>query len=134
MEGLQQLTNPEHVFKDWKAAVDAVFNAAPVDKGDLQRLFDEVSRELFEARHLSTVRSAFAKACKASFFKTFGAKGEKLLTMNMASFQKVGEGWGGGWGEDVETGRPFHLKSCEHFAGAQHNLGALQGQRRLAQA
>ncbi|XP_041924731.1 DNA-dependent protein kinase catalytic subunit isoform X1 [Alosa sapidissima] len=105
VDALQQLTNPEMLFKDWWDEVKNQLDKPNLDKKKMKALYDEMHSSLCDSRAMGfgSFRKKFIQKFNKEVEKVFGAGGSKLfekrkektylrqvdeLTANMRGFQK----------------------------------------------
>ena len=93
IDELQQLTHPEHRFKDWLESVKPLLSAAPSRTANpntaaIQALYEELRRDVLDVhRHMiGTYNRKFASDWATPISSAFGKDGAKLAAMDLKTF------------------------------------------------
>ncbi|XP_042110110.1 DNA-dependent protein kinase catalytic subunit [Ovis aries] len=88
INALEQLSNPEMLFKDWMEDVKVELGKTPVDKKNIQRMYERMHAALGDpqAPGLGSFRRRFIQAFGKEFDKHFGRGGSKLPGMKLQDF------------------------------------------------
>ncbi|XP_043921659.1 DNA-dependent protein kinase catalytic subunit [Protopterus annectens] len=91
IRALEQLTNPEMIFKDWVDDMSNELEKPQKDKACLKKLCDDMFSNLanFQAPGLGVFRTKFIKAYAKQFEDKFGKGGTKVLTMKAKDFRET---------------------------------------------
>ncbi|CAH6792055.1 Prkdc [Phodopus roborovskii] len=91
INALDQLSNPDMLFKDWVGDVKHELEKNPVNKNNIEKLCKRIYTELGDlwAPGLGPFRRRFIQAFKKEFDKSFGNDGSKLATMKLCDFSNI---------------------------------------------
>ncbi|ELV09918.1 DNA-dependent protein kinase catalytic subunit [Tupaia chinensis] len=88
---LEQLSNPELIFKDWADDVKVELGKTPVNKKNIEQMYERMFASLgdLQAPGLGAFRRRFVQAFGKEFDKHFGRRGSKLPTMKLSDFSDI---------------------------------------------
>ncbi|KAF4022262.1 hypothetical protein G4228_013963 [Cervus hanglu yarkandensis] len=88
INALEQLSNPDMLFKDWMEDVKVELGKTPVDKKNIKRMYERMHAALGDpqAPGLGSFRRRFIQAFGKEFDKHFGRGGSKLPDMKPQDF------------------------------------------------
>ncbi|KAM5298283.1 DNA-dependent protein kinase catalytic subunit [Ctenodactylus gundi] len=91
INALEQLSNPDLLFKDWVADIKDELEKTPVNKTNIEKLYEKMYSTLGDPRApgLGPFRRRFVQAFGKEFDKHFGNKGSKLPTMQLSDFSNI---------------------------------------------
>ncbi|KAM6216536.1 DNA-dependent protein kinase catalytic subunit isoform 2-T2 [Rhynchocyon petersi] len=91
INALEQLSNPEMLFKDWTDDVKGELAKNPVNKKNIRELYDKMYTALGDLKipGLGAFRRKFIQTFGKEFDKHFGKGGSKLLTMKLSDFGNI---------------------------------------------
>ncbi|XP_049710414.1 DNA-dependent protein kinase catalytic subunit isoform X1 [Elephas maximus indicus] len=91
VNALEQLSNPEMLFKDWTDDTKAELAKNPVNKKSIEKMYDRMYAALGDSKvpGLGAFRRRFAQAFGKEFDKHFGKGGSKLPTMRLSDFNNI---------------------------------------------
>ncbi|XP_074056019.1 DNA-dependent protein kinase catalytic subunit isoform X1 [Macrotis lagotis] len=112
INALEQLSNPEFLFKDWADDVRGEFMQTPVNKKKLEKKYEEMYAILgnLEVPGLGAFRKKFIQTYGKEFDKYFGKRGSKLLVMKPGEFNSIANSLFNKMREDSKP--PGNLKEC----------------------
>ncbi|XP_075444614.1 LOW QUALITY PROTEIN: DNA-dependent protein kinase catalytic subunit [Ascaphus truei] len=93
IQALEQLSNPEMLFKDWVEDVKNEMSKEKKSRNRIKEMYEEMCAKLcnVQAPHIGAFRRRFAQKYRKEFETTFGKEGSKLLEMNTMVFSKTTE-------------------------------------------
>lgn len=91
INALDQLSNPDLLFKDWVNDTKDELEKNPVNKENIEKLYERMYAALgnLRAPDLGPFRKRFIQAFGKEFVKNFGDGGSKLLTMKPDDFNNI---------------------------------------------
>ncbi|XP_021065597.1 DNA-dependent protein kinase catalytic subunit [Mus pahari] len=91
INALDQLSNPDMLFKDWVSDTKDELGKNPVNKKNIEKLYERMYAALGDLRApgLGPFRRRFIQAFGKEFVKSFGNGGSKLLTMKVSDFCNI---------------------------------------------
>ncbi|XP_007947257.1 DNA-dependent protein kinase catalytic subunit [Orycteropus afer afer] len=91
INALEQLSNPEMLFKDWTDDIKVELAKNPVNKKNIEKMYDRMYAALGDpkAPSLGPFRRKFVQAFGKEFDKYFGKGGFKLPTMKLSDFSNI---------------------------------------------
>uniref|UniRef100_A0A8C2LHS2 DNA-dependent protein kinase catalytic subunit n=1 Tax=Cricetulus griseus TaxID=10029 RepID=A0A8C2LHS2_CRIGR len=91
INALDQLSNPDMIFKDWIDDTKVELEKNPVNKNNIEKLYQRMHTALgdLEAPWLGPFRKRFIQAFGKEFDKSFGNNGSKLPTMKFGDFCNI---------------------------------------------
>uniref|UniRef100_G3RTS5 DNA-dependent protein kinase catalytic subunit n=1 Tax=Gorilla gorilla gorilla TaxID=9595 RepID=G3RTS5_GORGO len=91
INALDQLSNPELLFKDWSNDVRAELAKTPVNKKNIEKMYERMYAALGDpkAPGLGAFRRKFIQTFGKEFDKHFGKGGSKLLRMKLSDFNDI---------------------------------------------
>ncbi|XP_060247015.1 DNA-dependent protein kinase catalytic subunit isoform X1 [Meriones unguiculatus] len=91
INALDQLSNPDLLFKDWVAATKQELEKNPVNKENIEKLYKRMHDTLgnLQAPSLGPFRRRFIQTFGKEFDKCFGNGGSKLPTMKPSDFVNI---------------------------------------------
>ncbi|GAB1300036.1 DNA-dependent protein kinase catalytic subunit [Apodemus speciosus] len=91
ISALDQLCNPDLLFKDWVTDTKDELGKDPVNKKNIEKLYERMYAALgdLHAPGLGPFRRRFIQAFGKEFVKSFGNGGSKLLTMKLDDFCNI---------------------------------------------
>ncbi|KAK1173766.1 DNA-dependent protein kinase catalytic subunit [Acipenser oxyrinchus oxyrinchus] len=112
IDALQQLTNPEMLFKDWVEDVKKELEKPKTDKKLLKNMYEEMYSALGNPRGqgIGSFRKKFAQHFSKEFDKTFGKGGAKLFDMKHDAFRKASDSLQESMKEQKKEKEPGNLK------------------------
>uniref|UniRef100_A0A8C6A8F9 DNA-dependent protein kinase catalytic subunit n=1 Tax=Marmota marmota marmota TaxID=9994 RepID=A0A8C6A8F9_MARMA len=91
INALDQLSNPDLLFKDWVAEIKDELEKSPVNKKKIEKLYEKMYAALGDLRApgLGPFRRRFIQAFGKEFDEHFGKKGSKLPRMKLSDFNDI---------------------------------------------
>ncbi|XP_008051625.2 DNA-dependent protein kinase catalytic subunit [Carlito syrichta] len=91
INALDQLSNPELLFKDWTNDINAELARTPVNKKAIEKMYERMWAALGDpqAPGLGAFRRTFIQAFGKEFDKHFGERGTKLPSMKLSDFNNI---------------------------------------------
>ncbi|KAL6085809.1 hypothetical protein STEG23_007048, partial [Scotinomys teguina] len=91
INALDQLSNPDLLFKDWINDIKDELGKNPVNKNNIEKLYKRMYTALgdLQAPGLGPFRKRFIQAFRKEFDKNFGNGGSKLPTMKLCDFCNI---------------------------------------------
>ncbi|XP_049981118.1 DNA-dependent protein kinase catalytic subunit [Alexandromys fortis] len=91
INALDQLSNPDMLFKDWVEDMKNELEKNPVNKNNIVKLYERMYTALgdLQAQGLGPFRRKFIQAFGKEFDKSFGNGGSKLPTMKPSHFRDI---------------------------------------------
>ncbi|XP_038665232.1 DNA-dependent protein kinase catalytic subunit isoform X1 [Scyliorhinus canicula] len=91
INSLQQLSNPDLLFKDWVNDFKNQLEKKVKIKKVLKNMYDEIYSNLasLQSPGIGAFRTRYAKTFKKLFDQNFGKEGSKLLVMNLTTFNEA---------------------------------------------
>ncbi|XP_062935178.1 DNA-dependent protein kinase catalytic subunit [Cynocephalus volans] len=91
INALEQLSNPELLFKDWASDIKVELAKTPVNKRNIEKMYERMYAALGnpKAPSLGSFRMKFIQAFGKEFDKHFGKGGAKLLKMKLSDFNDI---------------------------------------------
>lgn len=91
INALDQLSNPDMLFKDWVEDMKNELEKNPVNKNNIVKLYKRMYSALgdLQAQGLGPFRRKFIQAFGKEFDKSFGNGGSKLPTMKPSHFRSI---------------------------------------------
>ncbi|KAL1788740.1 DNA-dependent protein kinase catalytic subunit isoform X1 [Sigmodon hispidus] len=91
INALDQLSNPDLIFKDWVGDIKAELGKNPVNKDNVENLYKRMRTALGDLQDpgLGPFRKRFIQAFGKEFDKSFGNGGSKLPIMKLSNFQTI---------------------------------------------
>ncbi|XP_006860145.1 PREDICTED: DNA-dependent protein kinase catalytic subunit [Chrysochloris asiatica] len=91
INALEQLSNPEMLFKDWMEDTKIELLKSPVNKKKIEKMYDRMYAALGDPKvpDLGAFRKKFIQAFGKEFDKHFGKGGSKLPTMRLSDFNDI---------------------------------------------
>uniref|UniRef100_A0A2K6UN33 DNA-dependent protein kinase catalytic subunit n=1 Tax=Saimiri boliviensis boliviensis TaxID=39432 RepID=A0A2K6UN33_SAIBB len=91
INALDQLSNPELLFKDWSNDVRAELAKTPVNKKNIEKMYERMYATLGDpkAPGLGAFRRKFIQTFGKEFDKHFGKGGSKLPRMKLSDFSDI---------------------------------------------
>ncbi|XP_041045109.1 DNA-dependent protein kinase catalytic subunit isoform X2 [Carcharodon carcharias] len=91
IHSLEQLSNPDLLFKDWGNEFENQLEKKVKDKKLLKKMYDEMYTSLasLHSPGIGTFRTRYAKMFKTGFDQYFGKGGSKLLDMDLKTFNEA---------------------------------------------
>nr|XP_019572365.1 PREDICTED: DNA-dependent protein kinase catalytic subunit isoform X2 [Rhinolophus sinicus] len=91
INALEQLSNPEMLFKDWTDDIKIELGKKPVNKKNIEKMYERMYAALGDpkAPGLGTFRRKFIQAFGKEFDKHFGRGGSKLPGMKLCDFNDI---------------------------------------------
>lgn len=93
IRALEQLSNPDMLFKDWVDDVKHELGKNPVNKENVEKLYEKLCAALgdLHAPGLGPFRRRFIQAYGEKFGKYFGNGGSKLPRMKLSDFNDISD-------------------------------------------
>uniref|UniRef100_A0A8C5JY83 DNA-dependent protein kinase catalytic subunit n=1 Tax=Jaculus jaculus TaxID=51337 RepID=A0A8C5JY83_JACJA len=93
IRALEQLSNPDMLFKDWVDDVKDELGKNPVNKENIGKLYEKLHAVLgdLHAPGLGPFRRRFIQTFRKEFDKYFGDEGSKLLRMKLSDFNDISD-------------------------------------------
>ncbi|XP_073085590.1 DNA-dependent protein kinase catalytic subunit isoform X1 [Manis javanica] len=112
ISALEQLSNPEMLFKDWTDDIKVELAKTPVNKKKLEKMYEKMYTALGdpEASGVGAFRRRFIQAFGKEFDKYFGRGGSKLPGMKLHDFNGIANSLYLKMCEDSKP--PGNLKEC----------------------
>ncbi|XP_075405763.1 DNA-dependent protein kinase catalytic subunit [Tenrec ecaudatus] len=91
INALDQLSNPELIFKDWTEDIRAELEKNPVNKKNIEKKYGRMYAALGDPKvpGFGAFRKKFIQAFGKEFDKHFGKGGSKLTTMRIGDFNNI---------------------------------------------
>ncbi|XP_036089192.1 DNA-dependent protein kinase catalytic subunit [Rousettus aegyptiacus] len=91
INALEQLSNPEMLFKDWTDDIKAELAKNPINKKNIEKMYERMYAALgdLKAPGLGAFRRKFIQAFGKEFDEHFGRGGSKLPTMKLRDFNDI---------------------------------------------
>ncbi|XP_058420517.1 DNA-dependent protein kinase catalytic subunit isoform X2 [Diceros bicornis minor] len=91
INALEQLSNPEMLFKDWTDDIKVELGKNPVNKKNIEKMYEKMYAALGDPRapRLGAFRRRFIQAFGKEFDKHFGRGGSKLPGMKLHDFNDI---------------------------------------------
>uniref|UniRef100_A0A2K6EWI3 DNA-dependent protein kinase catalytic subunit n=1 Tax=Propithecus coquereli TaxID=379532 RepID=A0A2K6EWI3_PROCO len=91
INALEQLSNPELLFKDWTDDMKAELAQTPVNKKNIEKMYERMFAALGDLRApgLGAFRRKFIQAFGKEFDQRFGKGGSKLPKMKLSDFNDI---------------------------------------------
>ncbi|XP_042541900.1 DNA-dependent protein kinase catalytic subunit [Dipodomys spectabilis] len=91
INALEQLSNPDLLFKDWVADTKDELGKIPVNQKNIEKLYERMYATLgnLKSPGLGPCRRRFIQAFGKEFDKHFGNKGSKLSRMKLCDFSVI---------------------------------------------
>ncbi|XP_077022849.1 DNA-dependent protein kinase catalytic subunit isoform X2 [Tamandua tetradactyla] len=91
INGLEQLSNPEMLFKDWMNDIKVELEKTPVNKKNIEKMYERMYASLGDpkAPGLGPFRRKFVQTFGKEFDKHFGKGGFKLPRMKLCDFNNI---------------------------------------------
>ncbi|XP_045147611.1 DNA-dependent protein kinase catalytic subunit [Echinops telfairi] len=91
INALDQLSNPEMIFKDWTEDIRAELEKNPVNKKNIEKKYGRMHAALGDPKvpGFGAFRKKFIQAFGKEFDKHFGKGGSKLTTMRISDFNSI---------------------------------------------
>ncbi|XP_023573460.1 DNA-dependent protein kinase catalytic subunit [Octodon degus] len=91
INALEQLSNPDMLFKDWVADIKEELGKSPVNKRNIEQLYEKMYAALGDpqAPGVGPFRRRFIQAFGKEFDKYFGKGGSKLPKMKLSEFSDI---------------------------------------------
>ncbi|XP_004680100.1 PREDICTED: DNA-dependent protein kinase catalytic subunit [Condylura cristata] len=91
INALEQLSNPEMLFKDWAQDIKVELSKTPLNIKNIQNMYERMYSALGDPRApgLGTFRKKFIQTFGKEFDKHFGRGGSKLLGMKLHDFSGI---------------------------------------------
>uniref|UniRef100_A0A6I8P9D2 DNA-dependent protein kinase catalytic subunit n=1 Tax=Ornithorhynchus anatinus TaxID=9258 RepID=A0A6I8P9D2_ORNAN len=112
IQALEQLSNPEMLFKDWVEDIKIELTKTPINKNNLKRMYEGMYKTLgnLKAPGLGAFRKRFIQAFGNEFDHHFGKGGSKLLQMKLSDFTSITNSLNSKMKESSKP--PGNLKEC----------------------
>ncbi|XP_021104653.1 DNA-dependent protein kinase catalytic subunit isoform X3 [Heterocephalus glaber] len=112
INALEQLSNPDLLFKDWVADIKGELGKKPINKRNIEKLYGKMYAALGnpQASGLGPFRRRFIQAFGKEFDKHFGNGGSKLSKMKLSDFSDITDMLVLKMKKDSEP--PGNLKEC----------------------
>ncbi|KAI5273209.1 Dna-Dependent Protein Kinase Catalytic Subunit [Manis pentadactyla] len=112
ISALEQLSNPEMLFKDWTDDIKVELAKTPVNKKKIEKMYEKMYTALGdpEASGVGAFRRRFIQAFGREFDKYFGRGGSKLPGMKLHDFNGIASSLYLKMCEDSKP--PGNLKEC----------------------
>ncbi|XP_058131499.1 DNA-dependent protein kinase catalytic subunit [Dasypus novemcinctus] len=112
INALEQLSNPEMLFKDWANDIKVELEKTPVNKKNIEKMYERMYATLGDpkAQGLGTFRRKFVQAFGKEFDKHFGKGGSKLPGMKPCDFSNIANSLCNKMSEVSKP--PGNLKEC----------------------
>ncbi|XP_066122188.1 DNA-dependent protein kinase catalytic subunit isoform X1 [Saccopteryx bilineata] len=91
INALEQLSNPEMIFKDWTDDIRVELSKSPVNKKNIEKMYERMYAALGdpEAPGTGAFRRKFIQAFGKEFDRLFGRRGSKLPGMKLCDFNDI---------------------------------------------
>ncbi|XP_054564392.1 DNA-dependent protein kinase catalytic subunit isoform X1 [Eptesicus fuscus] len=91
INALEQLSNPEMIFKDWTDDIKVELTKNPVNKKNIEKMYERMYAALGDSKAagLGAFRRKFIQAFGKEFDKHFGRGGSKLPGMKLHDFNDI---------------------------------------------
>ncbi|XP_047579539.1 DNA-dependent protein kinase catalytic subunit isoform X1 [Lutra lutra] len=112
ISALEQLSNPEMLFKDWTNDIKVELAKTPVNKKNIEKMYERMYAALGNPRApgLGAFRKRFIQDFGKEFDKHFGKGGSKLPGMKLRDFTDITDSLFYKMGRDSKP--PGNLKEC----------------------
>ncbi|XP_070248944.1 DNA-dependent protein kinase catalytic subunit [Myotis yumanensis] len=112
INALEQLSNPEMIFKDWTEDIKVELTKNPVNKKTIEKMYERMYAALGDSKApgLGAFRRKFIQAFGKEFDKHFGRQGSKLPGMKPHDFNDITNTLLSKMREDSKP--PGNLKEC----------------------
>ncbi|XP_045042012.2 DNA-dependent protein kinase catalytic subunit isoform X2 [Desmodus rotundus] len=112
INALEQLSNPEMIFKDWTDDIKVELTKKPVNKRNIEKMYERMYAALGDSKApgLGAFRRKFIQAFGKEFDKHFGRGGSKLPGMKLCDFEDITKSLLSKMGKDSKP--PGNLKEC----------------------
>ncbi|KAI5763568.1 PRKDC protein [Gulo gulo luscus] len=112
ISALEQLSNPEMLFKDWTDDIKVELAKTPVNKKNIEKMYERMYAALGNPRApgLGAFRKRFIQDFGKEFDKHFGKGGSKLPGMKLRDFTDITDSLFYKMGRDSKP--PGNLKEC----------------------
>ncbi|XP_053516892.1 DNA-dependent protein kinase catalytic subunit isoform X2 [Artibeus jamaicensis] len=112
INALEQLSNPEMIFKDWTDDVKVELTKKCVNKRNIEKMYERMYAALGDSKApgLGAFRKKFIQAFGKEFDKHFGKGGSKLPGMKLCDFEDITNSLLSKMGKDSKP--PGNLKEC----------------------
>ncbi|EPQ19881.1 DNA-dependent protein kinase catalytic subunit [Myotis brandtii] len=112
INALEQLSNPEMIFKDWTEDIKVELTKNPVNKKAIEKMYERMYAALGDSKApgLGAFRRKFIQAFGKEFDKHFGRQGSKLPGMKPHDFNDITNTLLSKMREDSKP--PGNLKEC----------------------
>uniref|UniRef100_G1NU10 DNA-dependent protein kinase catalytic subunit n=1 Tax=Myotis lucifugus TaxID=59463 RepID=G1NU10_MYOLU len=112
INALEQLSNPEMIFKDWTEDIKVELTKNPVNKKTIEKMYERMYAALGDSKApgLGAFRRKFIQAFGKEFDKHFGKRGSKLPGMKPHDFNDITNTLLSKMREDSKP--PGNLKEC----------------------
>ncbi|XP_054451411.1 DNA-dependent protein kinase catalytic subunit [Pteronotus mesoamericanus] len=112
INALEQLSNPEMIFKDWTHDIKVELAKNPVNKRNIEKMYERMYAALgnLKAPGLGAFRRKFIQAFGKEFDKHFGRGGSKLPGMKLRDFEDITNSLLSKMDKDLKP--PGNLKEC----------------------
>ncbi|XP_032697087.1 DNA-dependent protein kinase catalytic subunit isoform X3 [Lontra canadensis] len=112
ISALEQLSNPEMLFKDWTDDIKVELAKTPVNKKNIEKMYERMYAALGNPRApgLGAFRKRFIQDFGKEFDKHFGKGGSKLPGMKLRDFTDITDSLFHKMGRDSKP--PGNLKEC----------------------
>ncbi|XP_037658373.1 DNA-dependent protein kinase catalytic subunit [Choloepus didactylus] len=112
INALEQLSNPEMLFKDWMNDIKVELEKTPVNKKNIEKMYERMYAALGDpkAPGLGAFRRKFVQAFGKEFDKHFGKGGSKLPRMKLCDFNNIVNSLYSKMSDASKT--PGNLKEC----------------------
>ncbi|CAK6438705.1 unnamed protein product [Pipistrellus nathusii] len=112
INALEQLSNPEMIFKDWTDDIKVELTKSPVNKKNIEKMYERMYAALGDSKApgLGAFRRKFIQAFGREFDKHFGRGGSKLPEMKPHDFSDITNALLSKMRDDSKP--PGNLKEC----------------------
>ncbi|KAF6100706.1 protein kinase, DNA-activated, catalytic subunit [Phyllostomus discolor] len=112
INALEQLSNPEMIFKDWTDDIKVELTKKSVNKRNIEKMYERMHAALGDSKApgLGAFRRKFIQAFGKEFDKHFGKGGSKLSGMKLCDFEDITNLLLSKMGKDSKP--PGNLKEC----------------------
>ncbi|XP_036194617.1 DNA-dependent protein kinase catalytic subunit [Myotis myotis] len=112
INALEQLSNPEMIFKDWTEDIKVELTKNPVNKKTIEKMYERMYAALGDSKApgVGAFRRKFIQAFGKEFDKHFGKQGSKLPGMKLHDFNDITNTLLSKMREDSKP--PGNLKEC----------------------
>ncbi|KAM7075469.1 DNA-dependent protein kinase catalytic subunit isoform 1-T1 [Molossus nigricans] len=112
INALEQLSNPEMIFKDWTDDIKAELAKNPVNKRNIEKMYEKMYAALGDLKvpGVGAFRRKFIQAFAKEFDKHFGRRGSKLPGMKLCDFNNITNELISKMSKDSKP--PGNLKEC----------------------